>query len=405
MMLGDLGAEVIRVESVRHFLPMSRGTWARPTKEMVAKIPPVSGGYPDRDPGERPWNRFPWFNLTARNKLGVTIDLRSEEGRNAFLRLVAEVDAVATNQSPGSLEKLGIGWDTLHAVNDKLVFVDATSFGSSGPIKSWRGFGMQMEAYAGHDLLRKYRTRDVDANTWAVTADAAGALAIALAVEMGLYSARRTGQGQYVEISMAENFLGLIGPSVLEYTTTGRIPEALGNRDFEAVQGCYPCAGDDRWLVLTIRDRRDWEGLLRATGWERDERFATRESRYAHHDELDERLAAWTSGLPREEAVDRLRAEGLPAGPVLDDADVFVDPHMTERGFFWEITQADTGTYRYPGPGYQFRSAPLRPRLPPVRLGEHNEYVWRELIGVDEDDYRRLEDEGSIGTEYAAEIK
>jgi crotonobetainyl-CoA:carnitine CoA-transferase CaiB-like acyl-CoA transferase len=404
MMLGDLGAEVIRVESVRHFLPMSRGTIARPTKEMVANIPPISGGYPNRDPGERPWNRFPWFNLTARNKLGVTIDLRSEEGHDAFLRLVANVDVVATNQSPGSLEKLGIGWETLHAVNDKLVFVDATSFGSTGPIRSWRGFGMQMEAYAGHDLLRKYRTRDVDSNTWAVTADAAGALAIALAVEMGLYARRRTGRGQYIEISMAENFLGLIGPSVLEYTTTGRVPEALGNRDVTAVQGCYPCSGDDRWLVLTIRDDADWAGLLRATGWAPEERFATSELRYRHHDELDELLAAWTRTLSREEAVARLRADGLPAGPVLDDADAFVDPHLAERGFFWEMTQADTGTYRYPGPGYRFSNAGLAPRLPPVRLGEHNEYVWRELIGVDDADYRRLEDEGAIGTEYAPNI-
>src|SRR5262249_34667949 len=147
-----------------------------------------------------------------------------------------------------------------------------------------------------------------------------------------------------------------------------------------------------------------WVALLRTTGWVPDGRFATAASRYTHHDELDELISAWTRSLSREEAVERLRAEGLPAGPVLDDADVFVDPHMTERGFFWEIAQADPGTYRSPGPGSRFRNATPRPRFPPVRLGEHNEYVWRELIGVDEDEYRRLEDAGAIGTEYAAGI-
>jgi benzylsuccinate CoA-transferase BbsF subunit len=285
------------------------------------------------------------------------------------------------------------------------VYVDATSFGSTGPYRSWRGYGMEMEAFAGHDLLRHYRDRDVDSNSWTVTADAAGALAIAVAAQAALYARRRTGRGQYVDISMIEDFLGVIGPAFLEYTTTGRVPEALGNRDLEAVQGCYPCAGDDRWLVLTIRDDADWAGVLRATGWAPDERFATRASRYERHDEIDELLASWTSALPRDEAVERLRAENVPTGAVLDDADAFADPHLAERGFFWKITQADSGTHLYPGPPYRFQNIELGPRLPPVRLGEHNEYVWRELVGIDEDDYRRLVTDGQIGTEFAPEVR
>jgi crotonobetainyl-CoA:carnitine CoA-transferase CaiB-like acyl-CoA transferase len=264
---------------------------------------------------------------------------------------------------------------------------------------------MEMEAFAGHDLLRRYRDREVDSNSWSVTADAAGALAISVGALAGLYARRRTGRGQYVDISMVENFLGLIGPAVLEYTTTGRVPEALGNRDPEAVQGCYPCAGDDRWLVLTIRDDADWAGVLRASGRPPEERFATSASRHEHHDELDELLASWTRTLTREEAVERLRAEGVPSGPVLDDADAFADPHLADRGYFWTVTQADAGTHPYPGPPYRFRTVDLEPRLPPVRLGEHNEYVWREVIGIGEDDYRRLEADGQIGTEFAAEIR
>jgi crotonobetainyl-CoA:carnitine CoA-transferase CaiB-like acyl-CoA transferase len=407
LLLADLGAEVIRVESTQHFVPMTRGAMARPPKELIESWPPISGGYPDRDPGERPWNRFPWFNQTARNKLGVTVDLRNEDGRTTLIRLAAEADALVTNQSPGALDRLGVGYEVLAEANPRLVYVDGTSFGATGPFRSYRALGLQMEAFAGHDLLRHYPDRDVDSNTWAVTADAAGALGIALAVQLGIFARERTGRGQYVDLSMVENFVGLIGPIVLDRTANGRTQGALGNRDYAAVQGCYPCAGDDRWLVLTIRDDADWAGLRRALGdpeWARDERLTTAAARYAAHDELDARLAEWTRGLERERAVERLRSEGIPAGPVLDDADAYADPHLAARGYFVEIEQADTGTHRYPGWPYRFKRAELAVRLPPVRLGEHNEAVYKGLLGVADAEYERLRADGHIGTEYAPHI-
>lgn len=405
MALGDLGAEVVRVESTRRFPASTRGFLAHPTKELLAILPPLGGGYPNREPGEHPWNRFPLFNMTARNKLGATIDIRDDEGRDAFLRLVAKSDVLISTQTPGALDKLGIGWDACRAVNDQLVYIDATSFGATGSKRMWRGYGTEMEAFAGHDLLRRYRGRDVGSNSWSVSADASGALAMAVCAMVGLYARRRTGHGQYVDVSMVENFLGLIGGAVLEYTSTGRMPEALGNRDRTAVQGCYQCTGDDRWLVLTIRDDDDWAGMLRATGWAADERFATVESRYEHHDELDELISSWTRELSREEAVERLRNDGVPSGPVIDDADAYADAHLTDRGYFWEVTQADCGTHRYPGPAFRLTSVGLSARLPPVRLGEHNEYVWRELIGVSDETYARLEADGQIGTEFGPGIR
>jgi crotonobetainyl-CoA:carnitine CoA-transferase CaiB-like acyl-CoA transferase len=408
LLLADLGAEVIRVESTQHFVPMTRGAMARPPRELVARWPPISGGYPDRDPGERPWNRFPWFNQTARNKLGMTVDLRRAEGRDLLIRLAADSDALVTNRSPGALDALGVGYDVLAEANPRLVYVDGTSFGATGPYRGYRALGLQMEAFAGHDLLRHYPDREVDSNTWAVTADAAGALGIALAVQLGLYARRRTGKGQYVDLSMVENFVGLIGPIVLDHTVNGRVQPSLGNRDYAAVQGCYPCAGDDRWLVLTIRHDDDWAALRRALAdpdWARDERLATAEGRYAAHDELDARLAAWTRELEREAAVELLRREGIPAGPVLDDADAYADPHLAARDYFVEIEQADSGTHRYPGWPYRFARAELSVRRPPVRLGEHNELVYKQLLGVSDEEYERLRADGHVGTEYAPHIR
>ena len=313
---------------------------------------------------------------------------------------------LVTNQSHGTLDRLGVGWEVCREVNPRLVYVDATSFGATGPLRAWRGFGTQMEAFAGHELLRTYRDLDVDKNTWAVTADSAGALAIALAAQAGLYARRHTGRGQYVDISITENFLGLIGAAVLDYTTTGRIQPPLGNRDYTAVQGCYPCAGDDRWLVLTIRDDDDWAGVLRATGWKAEERLATVEARYGHHDELDERLAAWTSAFSREEAVDRLRAQGVPAGPVLDDADAYADPHLDRARLLLGDHPGGDGHVPLPGRALQVpqRRRSMRGSLP-VRLGEHNEYVWRELVGLTDEEYAELEADGQISMEYAPEVK
>ena len=407
-MLADLGAEVIRVESTQHFAPSTRGSRAWPTAEELRRTPPITGGYPDLEPGERPWNRAPLFNTTARNKLGMTVDLRRPEGRDILARLVAISDVLLTNVAPGTMDALGVGYETLRAVNERLIYIEATSFGSSGPNRLYRAYGNQVEGYAGHDLLRKYPERELTDNSWVVTADAAGAVAIALAAEMALYARDRTGVGQYIDISLAEDFLGLIGTTILDYTVNGRVAESIGNRHPTALQGCYPCAGEDRWLVLTVADDAGWAGLVRALGspaWAADARFATLHARRRHHDEIDERVSAWTRGLERGAAVDRLRAEGVVAGPVLDEADAHADPHLAQRDFFVEMTQADTGTHRYPGMQYRLHHATLRARRPPVRLGEDNEYVYRELLGVSEEEYRRLEADGHIGTAYAPHIR
>lgn len=408
LLLADLGAEVIRVESTQYFPPQTRGVFARPSPAVVKASIPVAGGYPNREPGERPWNRFPWFNTTARNKLGMTVNLRESAGRGIFLRLAAVSDVLISNQSAGTLDGLGLGYGVLAAANPGLVYIDASSFGATGPTRGYRAFGLQMEAFAGHDLLRHYPDRAVSSNTWAVTADAAGAVAMALAAQMALYARLRTGRGQYVDLSMVENFAGLIGQFILDFTRNGRVPESTGNRDYVAVQGCYPCAGDDRWLVLTLPTDAAWAGFCRAAGQPAGcdgLSFATVAARLRHHDAVDRLISCWTRSLPREEAVARLRAEGLMAGPVLDDADTLRDPQLAARGYFVEVPHAEAGAHRYPGMPYQFIGKPLRVRHPPVRLGEHNAQIYRDLLGLADEEYAALTAAGHIGTEYAPHIR
>jgi len=406
--LADLGAEVIRIESTQHFPPMTRGPMARPSPELVRRLPPVSGGYPNRDPGVRPWNRHPWFNLTARNKLSMTVDLEQPAGLELFKRLVAMSDVLVTNQAPGKLGKLGLAWEDLRAVNPQLIYVEATSFGSAGPYKDYRAMGHQMEAFSAHDSLRHRRGGDSKDNSWVVAADAAGSAGIALASLMALHERVESGIGQYIDIAMVEAFVGLLGHHILDFTVNGHVPSSMGNRDYSALQGCYRCLGDDRWLVVTVCSDEQWAALCGALGHDEyadNVLFDTAPSRHENHDAADGLLSSWFAEHDRDEAVGLLRSIGVPAGPVLDDADAYVDEHLEARGYFLEISQRDTGTYRYPGFPYRFTENLLTVRHPPCMLGEHNEYVYKDLLGVTDEEYAQLERDGHIGDEYAPHIQ
>jgi len=316
-------------------------------------------------------------------------------------------DLVVTNQRPTKLRQLGLAYEDLRRENTSLCYVEASAFGATGPYRTHVAMGNQMEAFAGHDYLRHARGKPATTNTRIVAADATGAVGIALAGLMALHERERTGQGNYVDLSMVENFICLLGSFVLDFSLSGHLQDSLGNRDYSALQGCYQCAGDDRWIVVTVCDDNQWAGLCRAFGHPEvatEERFSDSSKRYEHHDAADELIRAWAIELDRNELIDALWRNNVPAGPVLDDADAFDNEHLKVRSYFVEAHQADTGTFRYPGFPYKFSEAPLAVRRGPVRLGEDNEYVYKQLLGVSDSEYADLEREGHIGTELAPHI-
>ncbi|HEY2105009.1 MAG TPA: CoA transferase [Candidatus Binataceae bacterium] len=407
MVLADMGAEVIRVETTQVFSNQTRGVLARPTREMAQQWITTAGGYPGRDPGERPWNRYPFFNYMARNKLGMTVDLRQPSGLEVFGRLVQISDAVMENNTPSSLERMGITYEWLRGIKPDIVFVRLSSFGQTGPCRDYRAFGLQTESFCGHDLLRRYRDRDPSHNSWAVPSDHAGGMSAAMGCMMALIRRRRTGRGELVDVSMVETFLNDIGHIVMDYTMNGRVQESLGNRDRDAVQGAYRCRGDDRWIALTIATDEHWRGFIDAAGnpaWGHDPRFDTVCGRIRNQDALDPLIESWTLQHEHRAAAAILQSHGVPAGPVLDDADAYEDPHLQARGFFVRLNQADCGAHLYPGPPWKLSAASIEMRHPPVRLGEHNEYIYKNLLGYSDQEYRELEGQGHIGTEYASNI-
>lgn len=413
-MLGELGAEVITVESLEHAMPMVRttlGNIIRPPKEFIASMGPMLGSWADGDPGERPWNRLGYAAHQLMNKRSCTMDVGRPEGVELFTRLVGLSDVVIENMAPGAMDRLGIGYETLRAVKPDLIYVSVPLGGVSGPRRDYRGYGMATEALGGGGWLHGYGDLNpMEKGSAPGYADAYGGISATFAVLAALHHRRLTGEGQLVDWAQPESYSYLFTEAVMDHVLTGRVQYARGNRDPGVVQGVYPCAGDEdrrlagfgRWVAITIADDDDWEGLCRVMGTPHlvaDERFADGLRRREHHDELDGVISSWTSRHDDEAVALLLHAEGIAAMPVLSSKRYFEDPHLRDRGFFVEHDHPDAGRRTYLGTHARYRNRPLASTAP-VRLGEDNEYVYKALLGIDDDGYARLEKDGHVGMDF-----
>ncbi|MFN0029874.1 MAG: CaiB/BaiF CoA transferase family protein, partial [Acidimicrobiales bacterium] len=288
MLLGDLGAEVIRVDNAWLFPTVTRGNVPRPTPEALDGLGPLTGAYCDHDPGERPWNRAGQFLAHARTKKSVTLDLRKESGRQAFLRLIDGVDVLIENNSVDVLDKLGLGWDVLAERNAALVLVRMPPMGSWGPYRNYLGFGFHFESLAGSAALWGYRDGDYGLNNPVFPMDPSAGLAAAVATMAALRRRDRTGRGELVEVPQVEYVLQHVGEYLVDAARSGRDRDPIGNRHItHAPQGCYPCRGEDAWVVICVDSDDAWSGLVRALGdpaWATEPALATAPGRRAAHD-------------------------------------------------------------------------------------------------------------------------
>ena len=406
-LLADLGAEVIRVESIQVFGPPTRGSSARPTQFVIENLPPFIGGMPNREGGARPWNRYPLFNAHARNKLSMTVDLLRPEGKQIFNRMVAISDILVENNPTETMQKLGISYDELKQINPAFIMLRMPAYGNTGPYQNHRSLGIHIEGVIGHSLLRGYTDLDPSANTQVYMADAAAGAGGAFAVACALNHRRRTGEGQLMELSQAENAVPYLGQAFMDYSMNGRSQTTLGNRHPTALQGVYPCKGDDRWIAITIFDDRDWELFREAVGnpdWARESQFTTHESRRENHDALDSHISEWTWDQDHREAMSLLQSYGIAAGAVLDQKDAVEDPHLEARAMFEEAFQSDVGTHMYPRAPFKMSESDVRIRRGPVTLGQDNEYVYKTLLKLSDTEYDALVEAGHIGDEYAEHV-
>lgn len=407
MFLGDLGAEVIKVESTKVLPSATRGMMARPTKEMEARAIPGGASYPHRNPGQRPWNRHSMFMPMFRNKYSMTVDLRRPEGRAIFRRLVEISDGLVENNATGSMERLGLTYDVLSEWNPRLIMVSSCGAGQTGPWRSYRGFGLHWEASLGFNSLFGYTDMGPEGSPSDVASDAAAGVGIALAFTMALRQRHKTGKGVYIDMAQGENLLQQVGEGFMDYFMNGRVQRSLGNRHPTMVQGVYPAMGNDEWMTVSIATDQQWRALCHVMGRPEladDERFADAVSRYRNHDAVDEAISAWTKENDVAWMFHHLQKAGVPSGPIQHEDASYRCPQLWERRFFIPQTQEDLGTHLYPGTVFKSDKMPLIINRPVVRLGEDNEFVYKEVLGVSDEEYAELDAQGHIGIDYAPEI-
>ena len=389
-LLADMGAQVIRVECAAR---SGRGGALPRMKPGGA----FGASFPGGDTGEHSYNRFAYYNDVNRNKHAVTIDLSKPLGADVFKKLVKASDVLVENFTPRVMRNFGLDYPVLREVNPQLVMVSISGFGQDGPYSDCVAYGEGIEAMTGMSYLTSYDD-GAPLKPGVAYADAVSGLHAAFAVMAALRHRRRSGQGQYIDLSMREALTPLLGEAVMDYTMNGRAARPAGNRDRAmAPHSCYRAQGEDRWIAIAVASDEEWRSLCRVMGdppWCKDGRFATADGRLANRDELDRNIEEWTLQYNHVHLMNTLQNAGVRAGAVLDAAELYADPHLQERGFFEELSHPEAGTHPYPGVSWKMGRTPGRLRMPAPCFGQHNRYVFGELLGMSEDEIERLAQEG-----------
>jgi crotonobetainyl-CoA:carnitine CoA-transferase CaiB-like acyl-CoA transferase len=403
-LLADLGAEVIRVENPSVFPPTTKGYLPRPDPSM--QLGGLLSGYappnPDRpDRPDRPYNRHGMNNSLARNKLSCTIDPRCPEGLHLLHQLVAQSDVVVENLKMSTFHRLGLQEGQLLDINPRLIILRIPPAGLTGDWADYTGFGAQFDGLTGLAYLMGHHDSELVETPATTTMDATTCASGGFALLAALRYRERTGRGQVIELAQMENVMCQMGDIYLD-DQLGIEPIRMGNRDHVwAPQGVYQCDKPLEWIGISVTSDDEWKALAELVGGSdlaADPRYATAEQRREHHDGLDQLLEAWTRQRDSRELFHELQAKGIPAAPELDEAMLVEDPHVAERAWLRPITTTDTGTFLQIG--HAFKGVPQVWDRGSPALGEDNEYVFRKLLHLDDDEYERLVQARVIGEDY-----
>ncbi len=400
-LLADLGAEVVRVENPSVFPPTTKGYGPRPL--LDTEFGPHVGMYAPLQEGQadRPYNRHALNNSIARNKLSCTLDPRRPEAFELLIRLVECSDVFVENLKTSTLHRLGIHESVLLDRNPRLVLLRIPAPGLAGDWSTFSGFGAQFDGLSGFTYLAGHYGSEMVETPPSWHMDNATGPAGAFAVMAALHYREATGRGQLIELAQIENAINHLGDVFVE-AQRGIEPRRLGNRDpYYAPQGIYPCNQPRRWIAITVADDGQWAALARLLG--RPElahhpAYANSETRFAHHDELDALITGWTSSRDVMDTFHDLQAAGIAAGPQLDDEMLVADPHVRARGWLRPLSTTEAGTHLHMS--YPFVGIPQAWRRGSPSLGEDNEYIYRKLLGLSDEEYERLVEAKVIVNDY-----
>ena len=380
--LGDLGADVIHIES----------PWNRGPLETPPDLPELTHLYPDNELGERPWNRNGGFNKLARNKRGLALNLAEPGGQSIFRDLIATSDVLIENYSPRVMPQWGLQWVTLQELNPALIHTSMPGYGAEGPGAMRVALGPLIEAATGMTMMAGYADSGPHRSGVAWPDPVSGLSAVAGTL-VALWRRRASGgAGQKVETAMIESMGTFAGDELLSAQVIGRPPPRRGSRQpGVAPQGVYRCLGHDRWLAISVTSDEEWQGLCAVAalpeGWQSWELW----EREARHDEIDAILSIWCRSISPTEAVQRLQGAGVISALVADARDLLENEQLAARSFWAELVDRDAGFLRYPGCPIRLSETPVTYRRPAPGLGEHNHELLRDLLGMAADKIAALE--------------
>lgn len=380
--LGELGAQVIKVEH-----------GPRPDNlRMAGRVVRADGTVVDGPSREM----SPMFHQVNHGKLGITLNVKDPRARALALRLAAQSDAVIENMSPGSMERSGLGFETLRDTNPRLVMLSMSAAGQFGPFAGMRAYAPTMSAFAGLESLVGYAGESPIGTLNFAIGDPNASVHGLLALLAALRRARATGEGAYIDLSQVEALIGTVRPYLLAAQVSGQQPQPQGNRHPRmAPHGIYPAQGNDRWLSIAVADDPQWQALLKLApldGW----RASGIAERIAACDVLDRALAAWTRTQDRDRLVAELRRVGIASSPVLSVEEQWQDPQFAAREMRHPVEIPFYGTESlYRAPWRFSTAAPHIARAGPT-LGQHNAFVFGELLGLSDAEIDNLVADGVI---------
>ena len=377
--LADHGAQVIRVESATR-LDASR------TDRQVS----ISTA---TNPDDKPF--YTYLNTS---KYSLKVNLKHPRAREVINRLIRWADVVNENFTPGTMSKLGLSYEYMSKIKPDVIMVGSSVYGQTGPLaREWGmdGTGMTL---SGHVHLTGWPDREPVMTTSAPYGDIVLPLLAASAIVAALDYKRRTGKGQYIDASMLEICAYKVNPALLDWQANAHLQTRTGNRiPYAAPHGVFPCVGDDRWCAIAVFTDEDWEAFCHVIGdppWTKEQRFATLNLRKQNEDELEKLVAGWTKKHSAEEVMQMMQAAGVPAGVVQNAQDILEnDPQLKERGFLVPLEHQVLGVFDHPTPPYKLLKTKAQVRTSPC-FGEHTEYICTQLVGMSDEEFVELLQQG-----------
>ncbi len=371
--LADHGATVIKVESATH-----------PETTRIA-MP-----YANNEPGI---NRSGYFATHNAGKLSLSLDMTKPRAIEVARKLVKWADIVIETFIPGIMQRWGLAYKNLRKIKPDIIMASSSLEGQTGPYSSHRGYGMISASMTGWFELTGWPDGE-PAGPYSAYSDFVGWNYLLISILAALDYRNRTGKGQYIDHSHVESGAHFLSPAILDYSANRRESTRMANRDpYAAPHGAYRCRGQDRWCVIAVTNDKEWQAFSRVIGspdWTKEPRFATFAARKENEDELDRLVEGWTINHNAEELVTLMQQAGVPAGMVQNAEDLFRDPQLKHRQAFTTLEHSEIGTYHITTAAFKSTQYSNEPRSPAPLLGEHNEYILRELLGLSDDEISDL---------------